>query len=364
MDIGLMEELRQIIHVDMDAYYASIEQRDHPELRGMPVVVGGDRYGRGVVTTCSYEARKYGIHSAMPSKIAYQRCPHAIFIKPRFNLYQEISEQIMEIFHRFSEHVQPLSLDEAYLDVSAISKNFTTSKLLALQIKNEIKKQTGLTASVGVSFNKFLAKVASDFNKPNGITVITLDNADEFIDNLPIGKFYGIGKVTEKKMLKLGIKTGADLKEFGPEKLKKYFGIAGEYYYNCAIGIDNRPVMIHWTRKSLGHERTLYSDIDNIDEMLKILENLAQRIEEYLKEHGLQGRTITLKMRYQNYQRITRGVTLSEPIDDAKIIMLNIKKLLGKTKAGERKVRLLGIAISNFVRYNDNTKYKQSILKL
>jgi len=361
---GIMEELRQIIHIDMDAYYASIEVRDHPELRGLPVVVGGDRHGRGVVTTCSYEARKYGIHSAMPSKIAYQRCPHAIFIKPRFKVYQEVSTQIMEIFHKYSDQVQPLSLDEAYLDVSAISKNFTTSKILALDIKNEIKKQTGLTASVGVSFNKFLAKIGSDFKKPDGLTVITLDNADEFIDNLPIDKFYGVGKATKKKMLELGIKTGADLKDFGFENLKKYFGKAGEYFYNCAIGIDDSPVMIHWTRKSLSHERTLRTDIDNINEMLEILGGLALKIEEYLKSHGLQGKTITLKIRYQNFRRISRNLTLPEPIDDAEIIMENVKNLLGKTEAGNRKVRLLGIAISKFNRNSDRTKLKQSILNL
>jgi DNA polymerase-4 len=359
-----MDALRQIIHIDMDAYYASIEQRDHPALRGMPVVVGGDRHGRGVVTTCSYEARKFGIHSAMPAKKAYRLCPHAIFVRPRFEIYKQVSEEIMEIFHDYTDIVQPMSLDEAYLEVTGISNNFNTTKQITLEILKRIYTQTKLTASAGVSFNKFFAKVGSDFNKPNGITVITLDNADEFIDNLPIGKFYGIGKVTEKKMLDLGIRTGAELKDFGLENLKKYFGKAGEYYYHSSIGVDDRPVRIHGTRKSLSSERTLRSDIDDKSEMISILNGIADRITEYLQTQELRGRTITLKMRYENYQRISRSITLPEYIDNKEIILNNIKNLLDKTAAGNKKVRLLGIAISNFLRDNNKKKFKQMNLKI
>ena len=358
-----MSEIRQIIHIDMDAFYASIEQRDHPGLRGMPVCVGGDpKRGRGVVMTCSYEARKYGIHSAMPVKTAYKLCPHAIFVKPRFEVYVSDSEKIKEIFYEFTNRVQPISLDEAYLDISDISQDFETSKKIAADVLNRIKDRTGLTASAGVSFNKFLAKIGSDFNKPNGITVITIDDADEFIDKLPIGKFYGIGKVTEQKMLNLGIKNGKDLKELGVVNLKKIFGKAGEYFYNCAIGNDAREVGSDWHRKSLGHERTLHQDIANKEEMLLNLNNLAIKIEEQLKEKGLMGRTITLRIRYSNYQRITRSISLNEPINDSKIIKENIEKLLDKTEAGIRKIRLLGIAISNFQNLNGTSnkikKYK------
>jgi DNA polymerase-4 len=360
-----MDRVRQIIHIDMDAFYAAIEHRDNPVFRGMPICVGGNpKVGRGVVMTCSYEARKYGIHSAMPVKTAYKLCPHAIFVKPRFDVYVSDSERIRNILYQFTDHVQPMSLDEAYLDITDISDTFISAEKITKKILTTIKAEVGITASAGVSFNKFLAKIGSDHNKPNGITVITIDNADEFIDKLPIGKFYGIGKKTEQRMLVLGIKTGRDLKNFGLNRLKKYFGKAGEYYYNCAIGVDDREVGSDWKRKSLGHERTLWQDIDDISEMLTILEKLAVKIEEYIKEKNLLGKTITLRMRYSNYKRITRSITLLEPVDDAKIIMDNIKKLLNKTEAGSRKVRLLGIAISNFIRDENHFKFKQSNLEI
>lgn len=359
-----MDELRQIIHIDMDAFYASIEQRDNPNLRGKPVIVGGDPVkGRGVVMTCSYEARKYGIHSAMPAKKAVKLCPNAIFVRPRFEVYQKISDQIIDIFYDYTDAVQPVSLDEAYLDVTNISEDFNTTKRIAKEILDKIKEKTELTASAGISFNKFLAKVGSDFNKPNGITIITLENADDFIDNLPIDKFRGVGKVTQKKMIELGIKNGKDLKNFGFENLKKHFGKAGEYFFNCAIGVDEHDVKINWQRKSMGKERTLAADIDGRSEIIKILEHIATKIEEHLKSKELKGKTITLRMRYSNYQRITRSITLIEPVDDFDIIMDNITKLLDRTDAGKRKVRLLGIAISNFIRGNNKMKYKQVFFK-
>ena len=355
---------KQIIHVDMDAFYASIEQRDHPELQRMPVIVGGSPDGRGVVMTCSYEARKYGIHSAMPAKTAVQLCPQAIFMRPRLEVYKETSEIIQNIFHEYTDRIQPISLDEAYVDVTEISNNFTKSKFIAQEILNKIKERTRLPASAGVSFNKFLAKIGSDYNKPNGITVITLDNADEFIDNLPIGKFYGVGKKTEKRLQALGIKNGSDLKQFGPERLKKQFGKMGEYFYNCAIGIDNREVSLNWTRRSLSSERTLTRDIENKNEMLEILQKIATRIQEYLRKKELRGRTISLKMRYHNYQRISRCITLLEYIDEVEIIMDNIKKLLEKTDAGKKKVRLLGIKISNFENKKVEVKSKQTVFQI
>ena len=358
-----MNDIKQIIHIDMDAFYASIEQRDHPELLRMPVIVGGTPDGRGVVMTCSYEARKYGIHSAMPAKTAVQLCPQAIFMRPRFEVYKETSEIIQNIFHEYTDRIQPISLDEAYLDVTEISNNFTKSKFIAQEILNKIKERTRLPASAGVSFNKFLAKIGSDYNKPKGLTVITLDNADEFIDNLPIGKFYGVGKKTEKRLLELGIKNGADLKKAGPEWLKKQFGKMGEYFFNCAIGIDNREVSLNWSRRSLSSERTLARDINDKNEMLKILQKIAIRIEEYLRKNELRGRTISLKMRYQNYQRISRSITLIEYIDEVDIIMDNIIKLLEKTEAGKKRVRLLGIKISNFENKEIVKKSKQTVFQ-
>jgi DNA polymerase-4 len=357
-----MESIRQIIHIDMDAFYAAIEQRDNPTLKGMPVCVGGNpKLGRGVVMTCSYEARKYGIHSAMPAKTAVKLCPHAIFVKPRFEVYVSESEKIKIIFHRYSNHVQPLSLDEAYLDISDSSDNFETSELITKKTLKEITEKTGLTASAGVSFNKFLAKVGSDFNKPNGITVITLETADEFIDNLPIGKFYGIGKKTEQRMISMGITTGRDLKNFGLSNLKLHFGKAGKYYYNCAIGEDEQKVNDSWQRKSMGHERTLREDIDDKSEMLEILSNLANKISDQLNSKDMVARTIILRLRYSNYQRISKTITLHEYTADDKIIMIHIKKLLRNTDAGKKKVRLLGVAVSN-IKNNTENRYKQDKL--
>jgi DNA polymerase-4 len=340
------EQVRKIIHVDMDAFYASVEQRDNPALRGQPVIVGGPPNSRGVVTTCSYEARKYGVHSAMPSNTAYRLCPHAVFVKPRFSVYQEVSRQVREIFREFTDLVEPLSLDEAYLDVTENKKGIPLATEVAQQILREIRKRTRLTASAGVSFNKFLAKVASDVNKPNGITVVTPKMADRFIDRLPIGKFYGVGKVTERKMLEMGIKTGADLKQLDQEELLSRFGKAGGYYYNIVRGLDHRPVNPHRIRKSIGQERTLDQDIDDKQQMLDILEKLAAGVEKYLKKHDITGQTITLKIKYYNFKSITRSITVQEPVNGAAAIMTYIPPLLDKTDAGRLKVRLLGISLS------------------
>jgi DNA polymerase-4 len=341
------QKVRKIIHVDMDAFYASVEQRDNPELRGKPVIVGGSPHSRGVVTTCSYEARKFGVRSAMPSSTAYRLCPQGIFVKPRFDAYKKVSREVREIFHEYTDLVEPLSLDEAYLDVTENKKSMPLATDIAQHILKEIYKRTRLTASAGVSFNKFLAKVASDVNKPNGITVVTPKMAPQFIRNLPIGKFFGVGKVTEKKMLSMGIKTGADLMKLDKKELLEKFGKVGQYYFNIVRGLDHRPVNPNRIRKSVGQERTLSKDIDNKDQMLEHLENAAQGVASYLQKHEIKGRTITLKVKYFNFKQITRSISLPEPISDFEAIMKHIPGLLDKTDAGKTKVRLLGISLSN-----------------
>jgi len=332
----------------MDAFYASVEQRDNPDLRGKPIIVGGPPQSRSVVTTCSYEARKYGIHSAMASSTAYKLCKHAIFVPPRFDAYREASKQIRQIFYEYTDIVEPLSLDEAYLDVTENKKNNPIATLLAEEILKKIYEVTKLTASAGVSYNKFLAKVASDFKKPNGITVVTPKQASKFIDKLPIRKFYGIGKVTEQKMKKLGIYTGADLKICEEEELIRLFGKAGRYFHGIAHGIDNRAVSTYRKSGSIGKETTLSKDISDKTEILKILEKIAGRLEESLIKKSAKGYTVTLKLKYEDFVSITRSVTKQKPFTDSKTIMDQVEILLDKTEAGERKVRLLGITISKF----------------
>ncbi|MDU6249549.1 MAG: DNA polymerase IV [Paeniclostridium sordellii] len=269
-----MKNNRKIIHIDMDAFYASIEQRDNKELRGKPVIVGGSPEGRGVVATCSYEARKFGIHSAMPSKMAYVRCPHAIFIPPRFDVYQKVSLQIRDIFHRYTDIIEPLSLDEAYLDVTENKQNIEYATTIAKKIKLDIYNEIGITSSAGVSYNKFLAKVASDYQKPNGLTVITPDKAQDFIDKLPIKKFFGIGKVTGKTLKFMGVKNGYDLRHLNLIQLESIFKKKGYDIYNFARGIDNRPVQVSRERKSVGSENTFIENV-NFD---------SDELNEYVKE--------------------------------------------------------------------------------
>jgi len=359
-----MQSIRKVIHIDMDAFYASVEQRDRPELKGKPVIVGGDPQSRGVVAACSYEARKFGIHSAMASVTAYRLCPDAVFIRPRFDVYRAVSSQIREIFCEYTDLVEPLSLDEAFLDVTENYKGMPSATLIAREIKRKVYDRTGgLTSSAGVSFNKFLAKVASDINKPDGITVITPDMADEFIDRLPIRKFFGVGKVTEEKMLSFEIKTGADLKKFKKEKLIQLFGKSGSYFFNIAHGNDDRPVEPNRIRKSIGKETTFSEDINNTDQMIEVLEDIAAKLENSLIKKDAKGRTITLKMKYFDFQSITRSITIDEPADSASVIMKYVRPLLSKTEAGEKKVRLLGISISNFDDQENNSgkvcKYRQ-----
>lgn len=341
--------MRKIIHIDMDAFFASVEQRDNPSLRGKPVVVGGKPDSRGVVAAASYEARQYGIHSAMPCSQAYRKCPQTIFVKPGFEAYKKVSRQIRAIFLQYTDIIEPLSLDEAYLDVTVNKVNQQSATIIAEQIRSEIYQQTGLTASAGVSYNKFLAKTASDINKPNGIKVILPDEGEVFVSELPIGKFYGIGKVTEKKMQQLGILTGRDLKEKSLEFLKQHFKNSASYFYSVSRGIDDRPVKgTRSPRKSLSNETTFATDIDNIKDLHNYLRQLVKEVAEDLKHQQLMGKTVTLKVKYDNFEQVTRSQTFQQAINDDKQIYQVVKSLLTSTEAGVRKVRLLGVGLSSF----------------
>ena len=346
----------------MDAFYAAIEQRDNPALRGKPVIVGGDPDRRGVVSTCSYEARKYGVHSAMASKTAIRLCPHAVFLYPRFEAYKEASRQFMNICAEYTDLIEPLSLDEAFLDVTENKKNMISATVIAQEIRKKILSETGLTASAGVSYNKFLAKTASEINKPDGIAVIKPDDAVKFLETLPIGKFFGVGKVSEKRMIALGINNGLDLKNIDLEKLIKHFGKAGRFYYDIVRGIDNRPVSPYRERKSYGREITLDEDITDIDLIHSILREIAEELEEAFMRKNLKGKTITLKVKYFDFQLCTRSTTVDSPAYSADIIMEEVLRLLKHTEAGYKKVRLLGISLSNFNNEEDECKERQLLL--
>ncbi len=354
-----METSRKIIHIDMDAFYASVEQRDNPNLRGRPVIVGGDPAKRGVVAACSYEARKFGIHSAMPSKTAIRLCPMAVFLRPRFDAYKTVSCEIREIFREYSDLVEPLSLDEAFIDVTENKKNIPYATKIAIQIREKIYKKTLLTASAGVSFNKFLAKVASDVNKPNGIMVVTPEDAPEFIDALPIRKFFGVGRATEKKMYELGIRNGADLKKFTKKDLVRFFGKPGNYFFDIAHGLDTRPVKPNRIRKSIGKETTLTYDTSLKSEMLMILEKIAGQVEAIIKKQGFNGLTLTLKIKFGDFTLKTRSITLNKPVRDKDQMMEYVKSLLDNTDAGKKSVRLLGISVSNSIDLVPKPKYTQ-----
>lgn len=337
---------RKIIHVDMDAFYASVEQRDFPEYRNKPVVVGGSPQGRGVVAAASYEARTYGIHSAMPASRAVKLCPNAIFLKPRFDVYREVSQQIRDIFFRYTDLVEPLSLDEAYLDVTENRINCPSATIIAHKIKKEIRDETGLTASAGISFNKFLAKIASDLDKPDGLSLIPPEKAETFIEELEIGRFFGVGKSTQRKMESLGIRNGADLKKWNEVDLVKEFGKSGHHYYRIVRGIDKRRVKADRIRKSIGKERTFSEDISDLEWIRNFLTDLAGKIADSMKNLNASGKTITLKVRYENFETVTRSHTLHHFTDDAGEIAEMAIHLLDETDAGVREVRLLGISVS------------------
>lgn len=331
----------------MDAFYASVEQRDNPALRGKPVAVGGDT-ARGVVAAASYEARRYGVRSAISSKVAHRRCPDLIFVRPRFDVYKAVSEQIRSIFFEYTDLVEPLSLDEAYLDVTYAKKGKPSATLIAREIKSRIFAETGLTASAGVSFNKFLAKVASDINKPDGLFVITPDQAEAFIDNLEVRKFYGIGKVTAQKMNQNGLWFGRDLRKLDRHELIRLFGKAGNYYYEIVRGIDDRPVVPFHERKSLGAENTFETDLFLFSQMVPEIEQVVATVWRRLQRSGLKGRTLTLKIKFADFEQITRSKTRQDYYTSAEMILDEGLKLLKAEEPFARGIRLLGLTLSNF----------------
>lgn len=339
-------DYRKIIHIDMDAFFASVEQRDFPEYRGKPIAVGGNAK-RGVVAAASYEARKYGVRSAMPSINAARLCPELIFVKHRFDVYKQVSQEIREIFLEYTDLVEPLSLDEAFLDVTENKFNIESAIRIAMEIREKIFLKTQLTASAGVSINKFLAKIASDINKPNGLKVILPNEALAFIEELPVEKFFGVGKVTAAKMKKLGIYTGLDIKKKEELDLVKWFGKSGSHYYKMVRALDNRPVNPNRIRKSIGAETTFSEDLDSLEDMWPPLERLAKKVHAYMKKSENFGRTLTLKMKRTDFQTITRSKTFMMELENELDFMTQTKNLLVQhwQEAGE--VRLLGISVSN-----------------
>jgi len=341
--------LRKIIHIDMDAFYASVEQRDFPEYRGKPIVVGGSPEGRGgVVATASYEARKFGIRSAMASKKARELCPEVLFIKPRFEAYKEVSKQIREIFHRYTDIIEPLSLDEAYLDVTEDKQKIGSALIIAQRIKEAIKAELQLTASAGVSVNKFVAKIASDMRKPDGLMFIEPARVVEFMEQLPVEKFHGVGKVTAEKMKMLNLYTGADLKKLEEAELVKLFGKAGRFYFRIVRGQDDRHVEPNRETKSLAAEDTFQLDLHTSEEMIVELDKLATILFNRMTRYQLKGRTITLKIKYSDFRQITRNRSFPTPTSDREVLFETAKQLLLGTDLNDQRIRLLGIAISNF----------------
>lgn len=349
MEGSVVKNHRKIIHIDMDAFYASIEQRDNPELRGKPIAVGGSPAGRGgVVATASYEARKFGVRSAMPSIKAIQLCKDLIFVRPRFHVYKDVSEKIRDIFGRHTDLIEPLSLDEAFLDVTEDKLGIGSAIDIAKQIRQSIKDELQLTASAGVSINKFVAKIASDMNKPNGLTFIGPSRIESFMEQLPVEKFFGVGKVTAQKMKLMGLHTGGDLKKLSVGEMIKHFGKPGRFFYKIVRGIDDREVQPHRETKSVGAEDTFPLDLTIIAEMNDELEKIASVVHDRLQRYQLKGRTVTLKIKYHDFRQVTRSKSLEQPTSDMESITAIAKELLSATNPENAKIRLLGISLSNF----------------
>jgi DNA polymerase-4 len=338
--------LRKILHVDMDAFYASVEQRDNPELRGRPLAVGHGE-ARGVVAAASYEARKFGVHSAMPSVTAKRKCPDLIFVPPRFDIYKAVSLQIREIFAEYTPLIEPLSLDEAYLDVTENLKGMEIATEVAEQIRARIKAETGLTASAGVSYNKFLAKMASDLNKPNGQAVITPKNGPAFVEALPVKKFHGVGPATAEKMQKLGIETGADLKARDLAFLQQHFGKSGPYFYWIARGVDEREVDPDRIRKSIGAEDTFREDIHDLEAARAGLQPLIDKVWRYCEANDIRGKTVTLKVKWDDFTQMTRSKTVVAPVAGAAEIAEIVGLLLSPIFPVAKGIRLLGVTLSS-----------------
>ncbi|QLL63969.1 DNA polymerase IV (plasmid) [Sinorhizobium mexicanum] len=338
--------LRKIIHIDMDAFYASVEQRDNPELRGKPVAVGYPE-ARGVVAAASYEARKFGVHSAMPSVTAKRKCPDLIFVPHRFDVYRSVSRQIHAIFAEYTTLIEPLSLDEAYLDVTENLKGVELATEIAEEIRARIKAETGLTASAGVSYNKFLAKMASDQRKPDGLFVITPKHGPAFVEALPIKKFHGVGPATAEKMKRLGIETGADLKARDLAFLQRHFGKSGPYFYWIARGIDEREVRPDRTRKSIGAEDTFREDIHDLETARAGLMPLIDKVWRYCEANGIRGKTVTLKVKWSDFTQITRSKTTTAPVPSAAEVADIVDLLLSPLFPAPKGIRLLGVTLSS-----------------
>lgn len=347
-------DFRKIIHIDMDAFYASVEQLDFPELRGKPIAVGGNEK-RGVVTAASYEARKFGVRSALSGVLARKYCPELIFVPLRFDRYREVSAQIRRIFLDYTDLVEPLSLDEAYLDVTRNKKGIPSATLIAAQIRERIFSETGLTASAGISVNKFVAKIASDYNKPNGQTTIAPEDVETFLESLPIKKFYGVGKVTQVRMYELGIFTGLDLKNKSLGFLEKHFGKSGIYYYEAVRGVHRSEVSPDRIAKSVAAEHTFDQNLTSEIFMVEKLEHIAAQLERRLKRHEIAGKTVTLKIKYSDFTQQTRSKTLPYFIADKSLLLESAKELLYQERPRDS-VRLLGISLSNL-----NTEDKKTL---
>jgi DNA polymerase IV len=359
----LQDRQRKIIHVDMDAFYASVEQRDNPDLRGKPVAVGGSRE-RGVVAAASYEARKFGVRSAMPSVTAKRQCPDLIFVKPRFEVYKSVSQQVREIFAEHTPIIEPLSLDEAYLDVTENLQNIPLARDVALAIRAKIKEVTGLNASAGISYNKFLAKLASDHRKPNGQYVITPEMGPAFVESLPVGKFHGIGPATSAKMNALGLYTGLDMRNQSLEFMQANFGKAGAHYYWISRGVDNREVHTNRIRKSVGAENTFSSDLTKFDDMASELKPLVDKVWRHCEDKEACGRTVTLKVKFADFELITRSRTLPASIESRSSLESVTLDLLRIVFPLEKAVRLLGVSVSGFVGDDESNRPKQIALEL
>jgi DNA polymerase-4 len=344
-------EIRKIIHVDMDAFYASVEQRDDPALRGRPVAVGGRQ--RGVVMAASYEARKFGVRSAMPSVTAKRMCAELVFVKPRFEVYKEVSRQIREIFLDYTPLVEPLSLDEAYLDVTTNLKNIPLASDIAREIRARILERTGLTASAGISYNKFLAKLASDYRKPNNQTVIPPEKGPGFVEGLDVARFHGVGPKTAEKMKRLGIQTGADLKAQSLEFLEQYFGKSGTYYHAIARGNDERRVVPNRPRKSVGSETTFMEDLGRPQEIEEGVDSVLDDVWSYCERTGIAGRTVTVKIKYADFQIVTRSRTLPAPVASRDELARTSVALVRTIFPLEKRVRLLGVSLSNMAERPD-----------
>ena len=337
---------RKIIHVDMDAFFVSVEELDDPSLKGKPVVVGHDG-PRGVVSTANYVARQYGVHSAQPIAVAHRLCPDLLVVEPHFSRYKEVSRQVHDIFHEYTDLIEPLSLDEAYLDVTDNKFGIDMAVDIAREIKKRIRQVTGLTASAGVSYCKFLAKVASDYRKPDGLCTVHPERALEFIDNLKVEQFWGVGEKTAQHMHKMGVFTGKQLRGLTLQQLTTQFGKMGKVFYDFARGIDDRPVVTEWVRKSVGCERTYIKDITRQEDMLAELSILADELESRLARNNFKGRTLVLKVKFSDFRQTTHSLTENVVIEHKEKIMALVKELINEVDFQQRPVRLLGITVTN-----------------